>query len=379
MPGSSWQSTATRHGQDSAALSGISKFLTCLRKKRQDLSFLNQFETQTSAQKGRMQRNQRDMPQRLLSLISNTQNNTHRNISWHTDPKDRPGTALPSRISWKLQPACPEGLGGHRESLVPHTLGRTRVKALELAGSAWLSHGRSVTELTQQDRHQTAPNQHRAQWECGEKGNKPLSNGFAPGSAGQGTVRLLRLPSVTQQPQLSPAPAVPSPASALPLQRHIPQGAGLAAALGAQEEEQLFLPSFFPQGCARALCPAEHPAHCQTWQVPALSPNQPRVGTGSVAGDLPKLSECFLHYREERSKERHFSLPGSHCSHSESFRSREKPQPEFKSTFCSANNTHEGLSATAAIWPSPWIPQKARLHPSARITPQYSKLQPLAQ
>lgn len=45
VPGLSWQSTATRHGQDSAALSGISKFLTCLRKKRQDLSFLNQFET----------------------------------------------------------------------------------------------------------------------------------------------------------------------------------------------------------------------------------------------------------------------------------------------------------------------------------------------
>lgn len=144
------------------------------------------------------------MPQRLLSLISNTQNNTHRNISWHIDPKDRPGTALPSRISWKLQPACPEGLGGDRESPVPHTLGRTRVKALELAGSAWLSHGRSHTELTQQDRHQTAPNPHRAQWECGKEGNKPLTKGFAPGSAGQGTVWLFRLPSVTQQPQLSP-------------------------------------------------------------------------------------------------------------------------------------------------------------------------------
>lgn len=217
-----------------------------------------------------MQRNQRYMPQRLLSLISNTQNNTHRNISWHIDPKDRPGTALPSRISWKLQPACPEGLGGHRESLVPHMLGRTRVKALELAGSAWLSHGRSVTELTQQDRHQTAPNQHRAQWECGEKGNKPLTKGFAPGSAGQGTVWLLRLPSVTQQPQLSPAPAVPSPASALPLQRlpRIPQGAGLAAALGAQEEEQLFLPSFFPQAvpepCAlQSTLPTARPGKCQ--------------------------------------------------------------------------------------------------------------------
>lgn len=90
------------------------------------------------------------MPQRLLSLISNTQNNTHRNISWHTDPKDRPGTALPSRISWKLQPACPEGLGGDRESLVvPHTLGRTRVKALELAGSAWLSHSRTDSKRLQ--------------------------------------------------------------------------------------------------------------------------------------------------------------------------------------------------------------------------------------
>lgn len=156
-----------------------------------------------------MQRNQRYMPQRLLSLISNTQNNTHRNISWHIDPKDRPGTALPSRISWKLQPACPEGLGGHRESLVPHTLGRTRVKALELAGSAWLSHGRSHTELTQQDRHQRAPNQHKAQWECGKKGNKPLTKGFAPGSAGQGTAAAQAAQCDTTVPCPLTATAVP--------------------------------------------------------------------------------------------------------------------------------------------------------------------------
>lgn len=66
---------------------------------------------------------------------------------------------------------------------------------------------------------------------------------------------LLRLPSVTQQPELSPAPASAAPALALLLQRlphaqHIPQGAGLAplaAALGAQEEEQLFFPFFSPR------------------------------------------------------------------------------------------------------------------------------------
>lgn len=66
---------------------------------------------------------------------------------------------------------------------------------------------------------------------------------------------LLRLPSVTQEPELSPAPASAAPVLAWLLQRlphaqHIPQGAGLAplaAALGAQEEEQLFLPFFFPQ------------------------------------------------------------------------------------------------------------------------------------
>lgn len=261
---------------------------------------------------------------------------------------------------------------------MPHTLGRTRVKALELAGSAWLSHGRSHTELTQQDRHQTAPNSHRAQWECGKEGNKPLTKGFAPGSAGQGTVWLFRLPSVTQQPQLSPL--LPQQHQRWPCPcrgshtSHREQGWHLwQLHWGHRRKSSSSSPPSSPRHCAQALCPAEHPAHCQTWQVPALTPNQPRVGSGSVAGDLPKLSECFLRFREERSKERHLSLPGSHCSNSESFRSREKPQLEFKSTFCSANNTHEGLSATAAIWPSPWIPQKARLHPSARITPAISR------
>lgn len=197
---------------------------------------------------------------RLLSLISNTRNNTHRNISWHIDPKDRPGTALPSKVSLKLQPACPEGLGGDRESLLwSHTRGRTRVKALEQAALSsaqpWQeSHWH--TELTQQGRHQAAPNQPRAEWECEKEGNKPLTKGFSPGSPGQGTVWLLRPPSVTQQPsELSPAPASAAPVLPLLLQRlphaqHIPQGAGLAplaAAPEAQEEEQLLFPFFFPQ------------------------------------------------------------------------------------------------------------------------------------
>lgn len=192
------------------------------------------------------------MPQRLLSLISNTQNNTHRNISWHTDPKDRPGTALPSRISWKLQPACPEGLGGDRESPVPHTLGRTRVKALELAGSAWLSLGRSLTELAQQDRHQTAPNQHRAQWECGKERNRPLTKGFAPGSPRQGTVWQLRLPSVTQQPELCPAPASAAPALALLLQSshpsHREQGCTSGSCTGGTGGRAALPPLLLPPG-----------------------------------------------------------------------------------------------------------------------------------
>lgn len=120
------------------------------------------------------------MPQRLLSLISNTQNNTHRNISWHIDPKDRPGTALPSRISWKLQPACPEGLGGDRGSLGwSHTLGRTRVKA-GLRLDTLSSHSRADTK---------GSNQHRAEWECEKEAKKPLPKGFAPGAPGQGTAQ----------------------------------------------------------------------------------------------------------------------------------------------------------------------------------------------
>lgn len=179
---------------------------------------------------------------------------------------------------------------------------------------------------------------------------------------------------MTPQPRLSPA--VPSPASAapglaLPLHTH-PTGSragspGSCTGGTGGRAEQLFLPSFLPQALSPGLCPSPEPCRAPC-PLPDLAQTS-QGGVREVAGDLPKLSECFLHYREERSKERHLSLPGGPCSNSESFRSREKPQLESKSTFCSANTTHEGPSATAAIWPSPWIPQKARLHPSARITP----------
>lgn len=144
------------------------------------------------------------------------------------------------------------------------------------------------TELTQQGRQQAAPNQPRAEWEREKEGNKPLTKGFSPGSPGQGTVWLLRLPSATQQPELPPAPASAAPVLALLLQRlphaqHIPQGAGLAplaAALGPQEEEQLFFPFFFPQAltlpCPGLLgaVPKPYRAPCP---LPDLTPKQQRL------------------------------------------------------------------------------------------------------
>lgn len=172
---------------------------------------------------------------------------------------------------------------------------------MELAG---LSHGRRDTELPA-GQTPRAPNQHRAERQCEKEGKKPLTEGFAPASPALGTVWLLRLLSVTQQPQLSPAPAGLAP---------------LAAALGAREEEQLFLLFFFFLQAltppSPGLCPAEHPAHA--------SP-EPKPAKAGVS-ELLTLPQCFLHHRKEGSRERQLSLPGKHCSNSESCRSREKPQ-----------------------------------------------------
>lgn len=132
---------------------------------------------------------------------------------------------------------------------------------------------------------------------------------------------------MTQQPQL-PQLCLSSTLllQRLPRAQHIPLGAGLAplAALGAQEEEQLIFLFFFPQAPtppSPGLCPAEHPAHCQP---------RPQNSKGWGLRARQEISSAclrvFLHYRKEESKERQFSLPGSHCSNSESCRSREKPQ-----------------------------------------------------
>lgn len=104
---------------------------------------------------------------------------------------------------------------------------------------------------------------------------------------------LLRLPSVTQQPELPPASASAAPVLALLLQRlphaqHIPQGAGLAplaAALGPQQEEQLFFPFFFPQAltppCPGLLGAVPRPCTLQS-TLPTARPDPKTAKAGSL-------------------------------------------------------------------------------------------------
>lgn len=104
---------------------------------------------------------------------------------------------------------------------------------------------------------------------------------------------LLRLPGVTQEPELSPAPASAAPVLALLLQRlphaqHIPQGAGLAplaAALGPQQEEQLFFPFFFPQAltspCPGLLGAVPRPCTLQS-TLPTARPDPKTAKAGGL-------------------------------------------------------------------------------------------------
>lgn len=229
------------------------------------------------------------MPQRLLSLISNTWNNTHRNISWHIDPKDRPGTALPSRISWKLQPACPVGLGGDRESpLWSHTLGRTRVKALELAG---LSRGSAMAGL-RLGTHRGLQTNTQPSGSVRKRELKPSLKALHLDFQDKGTVWLLRLPTAVPCSCLSSAGLAPPEAST---------GAGLAflaAARGAQEEEQLFSPFFFPRAVPKP-CALQSP-------LPTASPDPKtaRAGVWERGRDLLTLSQSVFSTTERRGVKR---------------------------------------------------------------------------
>lgn len=180
---------------------------------------------------------------------------------------------------------------------------------------------------------------------------------------------------MTQQPsELSPAPASAAPVLPLLLQRlphaqHIPQGAGLApltAAPEAQEEEQLLFPFFFPQAltppCPGLLGAVPKPCALQsTLPTARPDPKTAKAAGLSVAGDLLTLSESVFFTTERRGIKRHSSA----CLEATAAIQKAETSALIKKPLSALLTLVKASLPTAAIW----IPQKAKLHLTARITP----------
>lgn len=145
------------------------------------------------------------MPQRLLSLTSNTWNNIRRNVPWHTAPETGLHKALLGVGCSASRPAWNQGLAGDGASLLQwHMLCKTRVKAFQqgctqllaaLAAAALPARCSFTPHLStlRLSLHSKAElkwlqHQHGVSGSTGEEGNKEqcsLATCFLCGSPGQ--------------------------------------------------------------------------------------------------------------------------------------------------------------------------------------------------